>query len=73
VILFSNYSEGIRAIKGAIRPQRAAERARVIGISSTLQGEGKSTRRLAWPVVAAGGHNPSWSTAICAMRLSPSN
>lgn len=40
---FSSYSEGIRAIKGAIDLSERPERARVIGISSTLQGEGKST------------------------------
>ncbi len=40
---FSGYSEGIRAIKGAIDLSERPERPRVIGISSTLQGEGKST------------------------------
>ncbi len=40
---FSSYSEGIRAIKGAIDLSERPERARVIGISSTVQGEGKST------------------------------
>lgn len=40
---FSTYAEGIRAIKGAIDLSDRPERARVIGFSSTLQGEGKST------------------------------
>ncbi|WP_315836328.1 GumC family protein [Bradyrhizobium prioriisuperbiae] len=40
---FSSYAEGIRAIKGAIDLSDRPERARVIGFSSTLQGEGKST------------------------------
>lgn len=40
---FSGYAEGIRAIKGAIDLSPRPEHGRVIGLSSALQGEGKST------------------------------
>lgn len=40
---FSGYAEGIRAIKGAIDLSPKPEHGRIIGLSSALQGEGKST------------------------------
>lgn len=40
---FSGYAEGIRAIKGATDLSPRPGHGRVIGLSSTLQGEGKST------------------------------